>query len=198
MRRLQSRRPAVFLALCCYAAGLALALLFATGRLVYNRVLYANGTLQPLTLSAEDAALENLEPLGEGRFVATSADPQLHISGHRADTVTLDIEYNAPPEMVQAFWGAPGEAFTLRRMAYAQSDERTLWLSAGGAEALRIDPGIIPGRSFTLRAIYLNQPRPAWAFYRPSPAAANLLLFAPGLLASVLWLAPRRKKGVPA
>ncbi len=202
-----ARRPGAFLLLGCYAAFLLGGLLLGLGRFAYNRILYASGALAPASLSMADFTLEGMEPLGEG-WVTTSSDPQMFLNdpSRRVDTLRSHFTGLNAPQVETAFYTKPGGAYSLRRMVYArqEGESQVYWLPAGGGQSLRLDPDSAAGNILHSGEIFINEKRPFYAFFLPSPEVGALLLVAPGLLAAALatlrearqeWLAHKARRG---
>ncbi len=199
VRQLWVRRPSACLVLGCYLAAFIGALVFATGQLIYNRVLYANGTFIPKVLSADDFTFEQMEDLGEG-WLTTGTDPQMLLKDPtlRVDTLRTRFGYLNPPLVQTAFYAKPGQAYSLRRMVYAKTlgESRVYTLPAAGGQSLRLDPDSAMGNILTLEEIVINEKRPFYAFYIPSATAGALLLAGPALLACALGIAFEAKRAL--
>lgn len=203
MKEWRQKHKTAFLVLGCYALCLVLALLVGLGRFVYNRVLYANGTLQPASLTLADFEWTgSIEAQENGTLLCLDTDPQLYLKDveRRVDTLRIDFAYSQDPQLVTAFWAAPDEEYSIRRMAYAREGGSLFWLPPGGGQTLRLDPGIAAGNVITSHSITINEKRPFYAFFIPSGSVGAALLAGPALLAcglSLLGQLPlpaRRKK----
>lgn len=203
MKAFAKKYPSAALFAGCYIAwalGLVLLHLVWFG---VNRAQYANGSFVPGALAIEDFELSQMKLEG-GLLVTTDADPQMLLRDRerRIDTLALDIEYTLDPYIVNAFYAAPGEDYSLRRMLYPAGGQGAFTFPPGGGQSLRIDPGTAPGNLLTVHSITVNTPRPFWAFFRFSKNELAVAAVVPGLLACGLSLlrpgmaARKRKKEV--
>lgn len=186
------------LLLACYAAGLFVFVLLGLGRFLHNRILYAQGVLVRQELALQDFSYTDLEAREDGTLVSIGYDPQLVANNPdlQVENVTLFMTYQRPPYLVNVFWKAPGQDYSLRRMAYAQKGEPPQFLlPSKGGQGLRIDPDIQPGSVFTLDKIVVNEKRPFLLFFVPTAAQRGLLLFVPAFAACLLSLLPKAKAG---
>lgn len=188
MKQKIKNRPVLALAIFCYALALLALLLLHLAGFIYNRILYANGTLVQTNLTLNDFDLAQDLVWQDGQLVSIGADPQLVLkdASLRVDTLYVEIEYTVPPRQVNALYAAPGQPYSVQRMVFArpQGQGSVFWLPVGGAQNLRLDPGSTPYNIITIKQIVANQPRPFYAFFIFSPAEWAGLAVLPGLAAS--------------
>lgn len=201
--------PARFLLGACYGLWLLGLVALHVVQFAQNRAEYASGVLQPAALRAGDFTLYELA--GEGNvFISTGGDPQLRLNdeGRKVENVLLDIVYEGDPGAATVFWAAPGEDFSVRNMAHpAAPGGSVFYLPAAGVRGLRIDPANLAGVKMEVRGVYVNAPRPVWAFFAPSEtewllfaaipglAAAGIAVCTEGLRALRAWRAARKGAG---
>ncbi|MDL2252541.1 hypothetical protein LJC49_00505 [Ruminococcaceae bacterium OttesenSCG-928-I18] len=206
MKGWRKKHPSLFLLFACYVLCLLAAVLVGLGQFAYNRVLYQNGTLETVRLTAADFTLQQMEPM-EGGFLTTGGDPQMILTDteRRVDTVRTKMRYRTEPLVETAFYAKPGEPYSVRRMVYAQQrgQDRVYELPAGGRQGLRIDPDSAAGNLLWVDEVILNERRPFYRFFIPSATEGAVLLAGPALLAGGIALcrqglgALKGRKGVP-
>ncbi len=201
----------------CYAAGLALLLLWHLLGFVQNRMAYAAGDLTPAVLSPADFELEGFATDEAGRLISVSGDAQMLLrdTARRVESVTLHLRHSEDPVAQSVFWAAPGKAYSVRGMAWPQGDaapqpietengarawqtQSTFWLPAAGGQALRIDPCAVSGDVIEIERVAINEKRPFFAFFAFSAGEGLALCMVPGLAASglsiVLGVLPKRAR----
>lgn len=187
MKELYKRHPVRCLVAGCYAAWLLCLVLVHLVGFGVNAALRANGTLAEETLSLDDFTFVDIERDGNV-LITTGYDPQLLLADEerKIDTLRLDFSYSLDPYLVNVFYKDPGEGYSARRMVYpeAGTDGQVFWLPPTGEPGLRIDPGAFPGNLIEVHGITVNEPRPFWAYLRPSSLEVFLLAVGPALLAS--------------
>ena len=197
MKKWKAKNPALFLLLACYAGGLLVFLAVQGWAFAQNRLAYRSGQLQTARLVLADFEFDaqELELQEDGTLLSVGGDPQLRLldKERRVENVSLRCRWRLNPILVNAFWAAPQQAYSPRRMAYAIPTDGAdfFLLPAAGVQGLRLDLGTAVGNTITVEEIVINQPRPLWAFLRPTAGQALLLALLPGGLACGLWLAPQ-------
>ena len=199
--KFRKRYPTAALLLFCYGLWLAGLVVWHLFGFVQNRVLYATGALAPATLAVADFDLDQMELRADGALVTTGADPKMTLkdTARRVENLTIQFGYSQPPRVVTAFWAAPGQGYSVRRVAYATAYGRKdmFMLPPGGGQALRLDPGILAGNEITVHSIQINQPRPVGAFFRFSAAEWTAFAIAPGLAACAISLVLEGRRAWP-
>lgn len=189
MKRFIKVRPWAAVAAGCYLAGALLFLGTHLAGYAQNRALYRDGVFVQQQLALSDFVLnEDLIQLDEATLESVGPDPQLLLAdpGRPIDTVELALEYSKDPYLVNVFYAAPGEDYSVRRMLYAVDGDGLFLLPAEGGGSLRIDPGTVAGNVIRVAGITVNRPRSFWYFLRPSVMEMAALLVLPGLLACAL------------
>ena len=183
--------------LLCYAITWALYVCACTLSLWNTNDRLQDGAAPQRTLAVADFELYGVEMLspqnGRQRFVSTDSDPQLiylRPEGAYFTRFVFDATANHPGgEMVLYYTTSPEQTFSEKQKLWAQQAEDGSWffdLSGRLVYAIRFDPNTTSGVVWTVNHMSLNEEKPAWAYYFPSPQPIVLLLLLPGFAAACI------------
>lgn len=178
----------------CYAAFFAVSVLACLYGFAEDRVQRALGNVQVSTLSPADFALTDLAANEDGTYTSQSPDPRMTLADPpayvRSVTVTAQFLNMDPGEFCLFYQPRPDmEDFDVSYRIWAHRNDDgtyTFTLPRGRVYALRLDPGIYTGLTFSMGDIVLNAPRSlaSWC----TPTRPWLLAFAavPALAAAAV------------
>ena len=178
----------------CYAALLAVSLVWAAFNLCQDRYLRATGQLTEQQLSASAFELVNLQLEEDGVYTSTTDDPRMVLTDcpERVSRVDMEVTFlNMDPGEFTLFYKPRDgmEDFDANFRVWGNEQSKSHYsfsVSCARCYGLRIDPGMYAGMQFTIQSITLNAKQPALSFFVPSNFWLVSFIVAPALIASVI------------